>query len=162
MKKIYLSALLVSSFLYSKNIVVNLNTQMIYAYNDDGALYHSSQISSGTKNHKTPNGEFKILEKKRHHKSNIYPKPKGGGEMNYMLRLTNDGIAIHLGYLPGFPDSHGCIRVPQGDAQKIWKWAKNGIPVKVKGSPNYASYNSIRERVINASINRPYSDPRFE
>jgi len=162
MKKIYLLALLVSSFLYSKNIVVNLNTQMIYAYNNDGDLYHSSQISSGTEDHQTPNGTFKILEKKKHHKSNIYPKPNGGGEMNYMLRLTNDGIAIHLGYLPGFPDSHGCIRVPKGDAQKIWKWATNGTIVKVIEKPDYDSYREIRNRVINYASNRPFSDPRFD
>ena len=160
MKKIYLIAILVSSSLYSKSIVVNLSKQMIYAY-DNGEVIMRSQISSGTKNHKTPNGTFKILEKKKHHRSSIYPKPNGGGEMNYMLRLTNDGIAIHLGYLPGFPDSHGCIRLPGGDAQRIWKWASIGTEVTVKGQPNYASYKKIRRRVINYSTNQPFSDPRY-
>jgi len=160
MKKIYLSALLVSSILSAKNIEVNLEQQMIYAY-EEGNLIYSSDISSGTINHKTPNGTYFILQKKKRHKSNIYPKPNGGGKMDYMLRLTNDGIAIHLGYLPGFPDSHGCIRVPDGKAQKIWNWASVGTPVKIVGQPNYASFKEVRDRVINYASNKPFSDPRY-
>jgi lipoprotein-anchoring transpeptidase ErfK/SrfK len=160
MKKIYLSAILVSSFLSAKNIEINLEEQMIYAY-DDGDLIYSSDISSGTEDHKTPEGNFKILEKKKMHKSNIYPKPNGGGEMNYMLRLTNTGIAIHLGYLPGFPDSHGCIRLPDGDAQKIWKWATVGTDVKIINQPDYDSFKEIREQVIKYGSNAPFSDPRY-
>lgn len=160
MKKIYLSTILVSSLLLGKNIEVNLEEQMIYAYHND-ALIYSSDISSGTETHKTPNGTYNILEKKKNHKSNLYPKPNGGGEMNYMLRLTNDGIAIHLGYLPGFPDSHGCIRLPSGEAQEIFKWADIGTEVKIINQPDYNSFSEIRRRVINYGSNQAFSDPRY-
>ncbi|OZA42887.1 MAG: hypothetical protein B7X80_09910 [Sulfurovum sp. 17-42-90] len=65
--------------------------------------------------------------------SNLWPKPKGGAVMPYMLRLNNDGIAMHLGAVPNRPASHGCIRLSNGFAQKMFAWARVGTTVVVEG-----------------------------
>ena len=115
-----------------KEIVVDLSEQRAYAI-EDGHVIFDGRISSGKSGRETPSGEFKILGKERYHKSNLWPKPNGGAKMNYMLRLTDGGIAMHLGYVPDRPASHGCIRLKNGFAQKMFKWAKVGIPVYVEG-----------------------------
>jgi lipoprotein-anchoring transpeptidase ErfK/SrfK len=91
------------------------------------------RISSGKKGRETPEGEYVILQKKRLHWSNLWPKPKGGAKMPYMMRLTNDGIAMHLGYVPNRAASHGCIRLKNGFAQEMFAWAKVGTKVFVEG-----------------------------
>jgi len=116
-----------------KEIVVDLSEQRAYAL-EDGYVVFKGRISSGKIGRETPNGEFRILQKKRRHRSNLWPKPNGGAKMNYMLRLTNSGIAMHLGYVPNKPASHGCIRLKNGFAQKMFKWADVGTPVYVEGS----------------------------
>ena len=115
-----------------KEVVIDLSEQRAYAI-EDGHVIFDGRISSGKSGRETPNGEFKILGKERYHKSNLWPKPNGGAKMNYMLRLTNGGIAMHLGYVPDRPASHGCIRLKNGFAQKMFKWAKVGITVYVEG-----------------------------
>ena len=122
----------VSTFAY-KEIVVDLSEQMAYAI-EDGFVIFEGRVSSGVLGRDTPGGEYKILQKKRYHKSNLWPKPNGGAKMNYMLRLTNTGIAMHLGHVPKKgPASHGCIRLKNGLAQRMFKWAKVGTPVYVEG-----------------------------
>jgi len=116
----------------SKEIVVDLSRQKAYAYEGDRLLFEG-RISSGMAGRETPVGVFKVLEKKRYHRSNLWPKPHGGAKMHYMLRLTYDGIAMHLGYVPNRPASHGCVRMKNGFAQKMFRWAEKGIPVIVKG-----------------------------
>jgi len=116
-----------------QEIVVDLSEQMAYAY-EDGELIMEGRISSGKIGRETPAGEYRILEKKRHHRSNLWPKPNGGARMDYMLRLTNTGIAMHLGYVPNRPASHGCIRLKNGFAQRLFRWAKVGTPVYIEGS----------------------------
>jgi len=91
-----------------QEIVVDLSEQKAYAI-EDGYIVFEGRISSGKIGRETPNGEFKILQKKRKHVSNLWPKPNGGAKMPYMMRLTNSGIAMHLGYVPNRPASHGCI-----------------------------------------------------
>ena len=115
-----------------KEIVVDLSEQMAYAY-EDGDIIFEGRISSGKIGRETPNGTFRILEKKRYHRSNLWPKPNGGAKMNYMLRLTNTGIAMHLGHVPNRPASHGCIRMRNGFAQRMFRWAEVGTPVYVEG-----------------------------
>ncbi len=139
--------LLVSSptlFAY-KEIVVDLTEQKAYAI-EDGIIVFEGRISSGKPGRETPNGEFTITQKKRHHKSNLWPKPDGGAKMPYMMRLTNSGIAMHLGYVPNKPASHGCIRLKKGFAQKMYSWAKVGIYVYVEGDAR--EYMSGRDRYI--------------
>lgn len=116
-----------------KEIVVNLSEQRAYAI-EDGEIIFDGPISTGVRGRETPEGQYRILQKKRYHKSNLWPKPNGGAKMNYMLRLTNSGIAMHLGYVPkSGPASHGCIRLKKGFAQRMYKWAKVGISVYVEG-----------------------------
>jgi lipoprotein-anchoring transpeptidase ErfK/SrfK len=120
-------------FLYAqKEIVVDLSEQRAYAY-EDGSLLFDGRISSGIEGRETPTGEYTVLEKKRYHRSNMWPRPNGGAKMHYMLRLTYDGIAMHLGPVPNRPASHGCIRMKNGFAQRMFKWARVGIPVVVEG-----------------------------
>ncbi len=114
-------------------IIVNLSEQVAYAI-ENGSIVFDGRISSGKKGRETPEGEYTILQKKRHHRSNLWPKPHGGAKMPYMLRLTNTGIAMHLGYVPNRPASHGCVRMEQGFAQEMFAWAKVGMKVYIEGS----------------------------
>ena len=117
-----------------KKIVVDLSKQEAYAY-EDGELQFSGWISTGKPGHRTPTGHFRVLEKDIDHVSSKYPEPNGGAEMHYMLRLTDYGVAMHLGYVPNYPASHGCIRMENGFAQKMFRWAPVGTRVVIKGSP---------------------------
>ena len=121
---------LMTPLLASKKIIVDLHGQRAYAFENNKNVF-SGRISSGKKGRRTPLGVFKILEKKRKHTSNLWPKPKGGAKMPYMMRLTYDGIAMHLGHVPKYPASHGCVRLKSGFAQKLYAWAKVGTEVEV-------------------------------
>src|SRR5262249_39401560 len=68
-----------------------------------------------------------IIQKHRMHHSNIY----SGAPMPYMQRITWSGVAMHQGVLPGYPASHGCIRMPEAFAVKMWNWTKMGARVLV-------------------------------
>ncbi|MCF6245135.1 MAG: L,D-transpeptidase family protein [Sulfurovum sp.] len=132
-KTVIWATLVFTSTLFGyKEIVVDLSEQKAYAI-EDGIIVFEGRISSGKKGHETPSGEYTIMQKKRHHKSNLWPKPNGGAKMPYMMRLTNSGIAMHLGYVPNRPASHGCIRLKNGFAQKLYRWAYSGITVIVEG-----------------------------
>lgn len=88
-------------------IVVSLPQQRLHVYRG-GIRIGSSTISSGNAGRETPTGVFTILQKKVKHRSSLYDD----APMPYMQRLTWDGIAMHAGRLPGYPASHGCIRLP--------------------------------------------------
>lgn len=100
-------------------IVVVLDTQRVYVFQND-KLIGFSTISSGKKGKETPIGAFNILQKNIDHKSNLY----SNAPMPYMQRLTWDGIAIHGGHLPGYPASHGCIRLPLPFAKSLFAITK--------------------------------------
>jgi len=78
----------------------------------------------------------------------LWPKPNGGAKMPYMLRLTNSGIAMHLGYVPNRPASHGCIRLEKGFAKEMFYWAEVGMPVYVEGDIGdywrYLEYKNVQ------------------
>ena len=88
-------------------IVASTTEQVAYVYRN-GIRIARSSVSTGRPGHPTPTGVFTILEKEVHHTSSIYK----GAEMPYMERVTWGGIALHAGNLPGYPDSHGCVRLP--------------------------------------------------
>jgi lipoprotein-anchoring transpeptidase ErfK/SrfK len=96
-------------------IVVSLPQQKAYVF-EDGDLVATSPVSTGKKGHETPAGTFRILQKKVHHRSNRY----SNAPMPYMQRLTWQGVALHAGALPGYPASHGCIRLPRSFAKKLY------------------------------------------
>ncbi|MBL0721617.1 MAG: L,D-transpeptidase family protein [Sulfurovum sp.] len=134
MFKIFISLLCYTLIHADKFILIDLELQEGYAY-ENGNLIMSGRVSTGTKNHLTPTGSFQILNKERFHTSNLWPKPDGGARMDYMLRLTNDGIAMHLGKVPKSkqPLSHGCIRLKNGFAQRLWRWADLETEVEISG-----------------------------
>lgn len=88
-------------------IVASVPEQVAYVYRN-GIRIARSSVSTGRPRHPTPTDVFTILEKEVHHTSSIYK----GAEMPYMERVTWGGIALHAGDLPGYPDSHGCVRLP--------------------------------------------------
>ena len=124
--------------LADKEVLVDLSLQKAYAL-EDGKVLFEGRISSGKSDHETPTGSFKILQKQRTHTSNLYPEPNGGAEMPYMMRLTWDGIAIHQGYTPGYPVSHGCIRIQRKFAKKLFAWTSKGTPVTIEGDTSWYS-----------------------
>jgi lipoprotein-anchoring transpeptidase ErfK/SrfK len=104
---------------------VNLATQMIYVMRD-GEVVAASSVSSGEPGRDTPLGSYPILQKAAKHRSNLY-----GASMPFMQRLTWDGIALHSGNNPGFPASHGCVRLPRGFAELFFAITKRGDIVDV-------------------------------
>jgi len=88
-------------------VVVSLPQQLAYVYRD-GTLIALSTISSGRRGYATPTGIFPILQKARKHASTLYDS----APMPFMQRLTWDGVALHGGDVPGYPASHGCVRLP--------------------------------------------------
>ncbi|WP_426609226.1 L,D-transpeptidase family protein [Bradyrhizobium sp. McL0616] len=107
-------------------IVVSIDRQKVTVYDSNG-VFAESPVSSGMKGHSTPMGVFSIIQKHKFHQSNIY----SGAPMPYMQRITWSGIAMHAGVLPGYPASHGCIRMPMAFAVKMWNWTKMGARVIV-------------------------------
>jgi hypothetical protein len=79
------------------------------------------------KGHSTPMGVFSVIQKNKMHRSNIY----SGAPMPYMQRITWSGIALHAGVLPGYPASHGCIRMPMAFAVKMWNWTRMGARIVI-------------------------------
>ena len=136
------------------SIVVNTREQTASFYKD-GKLVGVSAISSGRDGHETPAGNYKIIQKKPDHRSNLYgdyvdasgnpvvkgvavkkdPMPPGthfeGAPMPYWMRLTNGGVGLHQGFLPGVPDSRGCIRLPEKMARIFYENAPLGTPVRI-------------------------------
>src|SRR5262245_14590160 len=96
-------------------LVIALNDQTIDIYRGT-SLIKSSKVSSGTRGYATMTGVFSILEKQRHHHSNMY----SAAPMPWMQRLTWSGTAIHGGVLPGYPASHGCVRLSFSFAPKLF------------------------------------------
>jgi lipoprotein-anchoring transpeptidase ErfK/SrfK len=107
-------------------IVAVLDVQRIYVFQNDKLLGFST-ISSGKKGKETPTGIFNILQKNIDHKSNLY----SNAPMPFMQRLTWDGIAMHGGHLPGYPASHGCIRLPHAFAKSLFEATQMGQEVVV-------------------------------
>ncbi len=122
-------------------LVVSLDEQRAYVYRN-GIAIGMSTISSGKAGHETPTVVFTILQNDKDHRSNLY----NSAPMPYMQRLTWDGIALHGGSLPGHPASHGCVRLPQAFAQKLFSATQRGDTVVVadaRSSPMTLAYPAI-------------------
>ena len=135
-------------------IVIDLDQQRSYFYKSD-QIVGVSAVSTGREGYDTPSGEFRIMEKDREHVSSLYgnyvdqngqvvmenvvankaPQPRGtifrGAAMPYFLRI-HGGIGMHAGYLPGYPASHGCIRLPEKMALQFFQNAAVGTPVEIR------------------------------
>ena len=107
-------------------IAVSIEQQKVRVYDSNG-LFAESPVSTGMKGHSTPMGVFSVIQKHKLHHSNIY----SNAPMPYMQRITWSGVAMHAGVLPGYPASHGCIRMPMAFAMKMWNWTRMGARVIV-------------------------------
>ncbi|MBC7505851.1 MAG: L,D-transpeptidase family protein [Sandarakinorhabdus sp.] len=107
-------------------VVIDLKTQLAFVYRN-GVRIGATTVSSGKPGKKTPTGIFTILQKNKDHKSNLY----NSAPMPYMQRLTWDGIALHAGNLPGYPASHGCIRMPLAFSKSLFEVSTMGMTVVV-------------------------------
>ncbi|MGY8662179.1 L,D-transpeptidase family protein [Bradyrhizobium sp. UFLA05-109] len=107
-------------------IAISIDRQKVTVYDSNG-VFAQSPVSTGMKGHPTPLGVFSVIQKHKFHHSNIY----SGAPMPYMQRITWSGVAMHAGVLPGYPASHGCIRMPMAFAVKMWNWTKMGARVIV-------------------------------
>ena len=105
-------------------ILVSLPDQTMYVYRN-GVRIGRSTVSTGKPGRSTPTGVFTILQKKVEHESNIYK----GAKMPHMQRLTWSGIAMHAGQLPGYPASHGCVRLPEDFAERVYSVTTMGSTV---------------------------------
>lgn len=135
-------------------IHLKIGEQVADFYRGD-VLVGRSRVSTGTPSHPTPTGRFSILQKNRNHVSSsygdfVYPDgsyaqrdvdsrkdkaPPGsrfkGAPMTNFMRLTNDGVGMHTGFLPGYPASHGCIRMPDHMSAVFFDNVQIGTPVLV-------------------------------
>lgn len=137
----------------SPSIKIKLSEQKAYFYKG-GQLVGISQLSTGREGMGTTTGSFKIIQKDQNHVSSQYgdyvdagdnvvvanidvgkdPKPPGthfkGAPMPYFMRIVG-GIGMHAGYLPGYPASHGCIRMPEFMAENFFRSVSTGTPVTI-------------------------------
>ena len=135
------------------SITISLREQRAYFYKS-GVLVGVSQLSTGREGLNTPSGRFSIIQKDVNHVSSLFgdyvdsagnvvvpnvdvtkdPKPKGahfrGTPMPYFMRIVS-GTGLHAGYLPGYPASHGCIRMPEFMAENFFKSVSLGTPVTI-------------------------------
>ena len=136
------------------HVVVSLPKQRAFLMIGDQIVI-DSPISSGKRGHSSPTGNFSVLEKDPNHRSNIYgdfvdrsgrvvragisakidAAPSGthyvGASMKWFMRLTAEGVGMHIGILPGYPASHGCIRMPPDGAKLLYDHVKVGTLVDV-------------------------------
>jgi len=107
-------------------LVIDLSAQRALLYRS-GVPIAASTVSTGGRRRETPTGVFTVLQKEVVHRSRTYDD----APMPYMQRLTWKGVAMHAGHLPGFPASHGCIRLPRGFAKRLYAVTRIGTPVMI-------------------------------
>lgn len=110
-------------------VVVSIPQQLVHVYRN-GVRIAVSTCSTGKPGHETPTGVFVVLQKDKHHRSSTYNQ----APMPNMNRLTWSGIALHAGNLPGYPASHGCVRLPLDFSDKLFGITHLGTPVIIAGS----------------------------
>jgi lipoprotein-anchoring transpeptidase ErfK/SrfK len=159
-------------------VEIDLQEQSAYLIRN-GRVAMVTPIASGRYGHLTPSGSFKVIEKERNHFSSIYgkivdgrgntivsdadadmPVPRGGkfipAPMRYFVRFSGAN-GMHAGYLPGYPASHGCVRLPEQNAIAFFNSVDVGTPVTVFGRTPRGQYSQPR-----AWHGRNYADPRFD
>jgi hypothetical protein len=107
-------------------IIVSIPDQLVHVYRN-GIRVAASTCSTGKPGHRTPTGVFQILQKDKHHKSSTY----SNAPMPNMNRLTWSGIALHAGNLPGYPASHGCVRLPMQFSELLFDITRKGMTVVI-------------------------------
>ena len=115
-------------------VVVSLPEQRAHVYRG-GLRIGVSTVSSGKPGHSTPTGVYPILQKRVEHYSNLYDN----APMPYMQRLTWGGVALHAGRIPGYPASHGCIRLPREFAELLYDVTSHGTTVVVADESSHST-----------------------
>lgn len=110
-------------------VVVSIPEQRVHVYRN-GIRIAVSTCSTGKPGHATPTGVFVVLQKDKHHRSSTY----SNAPMPNMNRLTWSGIALHAGNLPGYPASHGCVRLPMEFSERLFGITHLGTPVIIAGA----------------------------
>jgi lipoprotein-anchoring transpeptidase ErfK/SrfK len=121
-------------------VVVSIASQKAFVFRR-GEVWDTSKVSTGKPGKETPAGTYPILQKKVHHRSSLYDD----APMPYMQRLTWDGIALHAGRVPGYPASHGCIRLPKDFAKKLYGITNHRSTVVVVTEEPLSSAKDARE-----------------
>ncbi len=138
-------------------IAISIEKQNVKIYDANG-FFAEAPVSTGMKGHPTPMGVFSVIQKHKLHHSNIY----SGAPMPYMQRITWSGVAMHAGVLPGYPASHGCIRMPMAFAMKMWNWTRMGARVVVTpGEMTPASFSHpllVTQKVVPQPAAEPQAD----
>ena len=138
-------------------IAISIDKQNVKIYDANG-FFAEAPVSTGMKGHPTPMGVFSVIQKHKLHHSNIY----SGAPMPFMQRITWSGVAMHAGVLPGYPASHGCIRMPMAFAVKMWNWTKMGARVVVApGEMSPASFSHpllVTQKVVPGTASEPQAD----
>lgn len=98
-----------------------------YAVDKDGTVWWSGPVTSGALEYRSPSGIFPILQKKRFHMSHDYPDESGVNNMDYMMRFTRFGHALHKGSVNWM--SHGCIHIDPKDVPVLFRWSHQNMPV---------------------------------
>lgn len=110
-------------------LIIDIGTQSWHHYKN-GNHIKSGVVATGSSGTSTPRGSFRAGIKQRYKRSSLYPRPRGGAPMNYAIQVRGD-IFLHEGYLPGYPASHGCIRVWTSDAKYLWKNIRRGDKIVI-------------------------------
>ena len=138
-------------------IAISIDRQNVKIYDANG-FFAEAPVSTGMKGHLTPMGVFSVIQKQKLHHSNIY----SGAPMPFMQRITWSGIAMHAGVLPGYPASHGCIRMPMAFAVKMWNWTRMGARVVVTpGEMSPARFSHpllVTQKVVPHAAGEPQAD----
>ncbi|MEK0447950.1 MAG: hypothetical protein RL088_218 [Verrucomicrobiota bacterium] len=137
-------------------VIVSISKQRAWLMFGDNQVYIDTPVSTGKRTGSTPTGKFSVLQKDKDHRSSVYgdfvdkrgrtvrrgvslkvdSAPAGtryvGSPMKFFCRLTNDGVGMHIGKLPGYPASHGCVRLPEEIAPLIYEKVKLGTPVEIR------------------------------
>jgi L,D-transpeptidase-like protein len=190
-KGIFLAALVLSGVQWVEaqpgySVEIDLEQQTAYLIRGRRIVL-ASPISSGRSGHLTETGSFKIIEKERNHFSSLYGKivdrngrtvvadadadmavPRGGkfipAPMRYFMRF-HAATGMHAGYLPGYPASHGCVRMPEQNAIALFNAVEVGTPVHVFGrtarTRQYFRYGPQPSRPLYQRPMQPRFDPRF-
>ncbi len=133
-------------------VIVSKDQQSLVVYDGD-TVVATSKVSTGKAGYSTPTGIFSILEKRRHHRSNIY----SNAPMPFMQRLTWSGIALHASnHVPDYPASHGCVRLPNDFAAELYKMTGRGLHVLI--SDRQVTPVEIRDAMLFQPV-RDAADP---
>lgn len=133
-------------------VVVSIPEQRVHVYRN-GIRIAVSTCSTGKPGHETPTGVFVVLQKDKHHRSSTY----NNAPMPNMNRLTWSGIALHAGQLPGYPASHGCVRLPMEFSERLFEITHLGTPVIISGS-----HADPRELVHPGMVLGAYAEHEFD